>query len=285
MNLSDHRVLQPFWDLIKIGHEDILSSPLFPPVYALTIDYLWALVFIVIDLYCADWPYFKKHKIQKNKVVTGTLIWQSLRLEIKNQILYILPMALVQLVWVPATVLPKEAPAVMELCGQVLLYFLIFDAVYFFFHLANHKIRFLYRWCHSVHHEFSSPFAVTAQHLHPFELFFVGGIITTLPWIMDTHPLTYWVWFFVAQSVSYEVHTGYDFPFALHHFVPFYSGAPAHDMHHLRPLTCFQPWLNYLDRLFGYHVSYEDLLKMRKEQAERYGRYEEETVQDLKKFN
>lgn len=44
---------------------------------------------------------------------------------------------------------------------------------------------------------------------------------------------------------------GYDFPFLLHRFIPFYSGAPAHDMHHLRPLSCFEPWLNYLDRIFG----------------------------------
>lgn len=80
---------------------------------------------------------------------------------------------------------------------------------------------------------YSSPFAAAAQHLHPFELFFVATFITCIPWILNTHCLTYWGWFIVAQSVSYEVHIGYDFPFFPHRFIPFYAGAPAHDMHHV----------------------------------------------------
>jgi len=166
-----------------------------------------------------------------------------------------------------------------------LICFVLFDFSYFCFHVAMHKIKWLYRWCHSVHHMYSSPFTAAAQHLHPFELFFVATFITCVPWIFNVHCLTYWVWFFVAQSVSYEVHTGYDFPFALHRFLPFYSGAPAHDMHHLRPLTCFQPWLNYMDRLFGYHITYEDLKRMSKEQEKRHGLYTAEDEEGLKKIN
>lgn len=67
------------------------------------------------------------------------------------------------------------------------------------------QVRWLYRWCHSVHHMYSSPFAAAAQHLHPFELFFVATFITTVPWAFPTHCLTYWTWFLVSQSVSYEV--------------------------------------------------------------------------------
>uniref|UniRef100_A0A1I7XK07 Fatty acid hydroxylase domain-containing protein n=1 Tax=Heterorhabditis bacteriophora TaxID=37862 RepID=A0A1I7XK07_HETBA len=116
-------------------------------------------------------------------------------------------------------------------------------------------------------------------------LFFVGTFITTIPWIFPTHCLTYWAWFFIAQSVSYEVHIGYDFPFALHRFLFFYSGAPAHDMHHLRPLTCFQPWFNYMDRLMGYHITYDDLKKMAEEKSKRYGLYSKEDEKGLEKIN
>jgi hypothetical protein len=77
---------------------------------------------------------------------------------------------------------------------------------------------------------YSSPFAAAAQHLHPFELFCVATFITCFPWILNTHCLTYWGWFVVAQSVSYEVHIGYDLPFMPHRWLPFYAGAPAHDM-------------------------------------------------------
>lgn len=63
----------------------------------------------------------------------------------------------------------------------------------------------LYFRCHSVHHEYSSTFAAMAQHLHPFELFVTATIIVTLPWSVNTHPLTYWIWFLIVQNFSYEV--------------------------------------------------------------------------------
>ncbi|PAV80914.1 hypothetical protein WR25_06908 isoform C [Diploscapter pachys] len=146
---------------------------------------------------------------------------------------------------------------------------------------------------------YSSPFCAAAQHLHPFELFFVATFITTIPWALDTHPLTYWTWFVVAQSVSYEVHTGYDLPFMPHRYFSFYSGAPAHDMHHLRPLTCFEPWFNYLDKMMGntspplevvfwnlgYNITYEDLKRMAEEKSKRYGLYDPEDEKGLQKIN
>lgn len=47
--------------------------------------------------------------------------------------------------------------------------------------------------------------------------------------------------------------TGFDFPWAAHHWFPFgiYGGAPKHDMHHYKPLTNFQPYFNTWDKLFG----------------------------------
>ncbi|CAB3400591.1 unnamed protein product [Caenorhabditis bovis] len=251
----DHRLLQPVWEWIKNGNEHILRSPLFPPIYALSIDYTWVITFSIIDIFFADVPFFKKHKIQKDRKVTWSLMKKSLQLQLWNQLLWIYPMALVQLVWVPDTELPILAPTVFEMLSQIAIFFLSFDFTYFWFHYICHK------------------------------LFFVGSFITTVPWIFKTHCLTYWVWFFVAQSVSYEVHIGYDFPFALHRFFWFYSGAPAHDMHHLRPLTCFQPWFNYLDRIMGYHITYEHLKKMTAQKLQRYGLYNAEDEKGLEKHN
>ncbi|CAJ0565861.1 unnamed protein product, partial [Mesorhabditis spiculigera] len=277
---KEHRFLQPVWDYIKDGNEHILSSPLFPPFYALSIDYAFVAVFTFIDLVLCDVPFFKNHKIQKDRKVTWDLIKKSLFLQMWNQLLWIYPLALVQLIWVPPIHLPPLAPTVFEFVTQLAFCFLAFDFSYFWFHFLFHKVKFLYRWCHSVHHMYSSPFAAAAQHLHPFELFFV-----VIPWVFPTHCLTYYAWFFIAQAVSYEVHLGYDFPFALHRFLFFYSGAPAHDMHHLRPLTCFEPWFNYLDRLMGYHITYEDLKKMAEEKSKRFGLYNKEEEKGLEKIN
>lgn len=48
INLAkSERILQPIWELIKSGgREDILRSPLFPPLYALAIDYTFVGIFI-----------------------------------------------------------------------------------------------------------------------------------------------------------------------------------------------------------------------------------------------
>jgi len=278
-------VLQPIWSYLRNNYGHIMKSPLFPPFFALSIDYLWVLVFTIIDLFLYNVPFFAKAKIQKNVPITWAIVKESLYLQAFNQVLWIYPMALVQLIWVPDAELPEQAPSLWEFCWQNFVFFISFDAAYFTYHLIMHKVKFLYRWCHSVHHMYSSPFAAAAQHLHPFELFSVATFITCFPWVFNTHLMTYWAWFIIAQSVSYEVHIGYDLPFMPHRFIPFYAGAPAHDMHHVRPLTCFEPWFNYLDRLFGYSISYDELKRMNKEKFERYGRYNEGEEQGLKKIN
>ncbi|CAJ0562237.1 unnamed protein product, partial [Mesorhabditis spiculigera] len=96
---KEHRFLQPVWDYIKDGNEHILSPPLFPPFYALSIDYAFVAVFTFIDLVLCDVPFFKNHKIQKDRKVTWDLIKKSLFLQMWNQLLWIYPLALVQLIW------------------------------------------------------------------------------------------------------------------------------------------------------------------------------------------
>ena len=46
---------------------------------------------------------------------------------------------------------------------------------------------------------------------------------------------------------------GFDFPWAPHHWFPLgiYGGAPKHDMHHMKPMTNFQPLFNTWDHLLG----------------------------------
>lgn len=73
--------------------------------------------------------------------VSWDLIKESLYLQMFNQILWIYPMALVQLIWVPEQDLPELAPSLWEFCWQILFFFLAFDATYFAFHLAMHKVN------------------------------------------------------------------------------------------------------------------------------------------------
>jgi cholesterol 25-hydroxylase len=96
--------------------------------------------FAVIDLFFAEVPFFKKAKIQSDRKVTWELAKQSLTLQMWNQLLWIYPMALVQLLWVPPTPLPPVAPTVWEFTSQLTIFFLMFDFGYFVFHVVHHRV-------------------------------------------------------------------------------------------------------------------------------------------------
>jgi cholesterol 25-hydroxylase len=51
--------------------------------------------------------------------------------------------------------------------------------------------------------------------------------------------------------VGADSHGGYDLPGLPHRWVPFWGGPIKHAMHHQRPLTNFQPYFTYIDRLMG----------------------------------
>src|SRR5687768_11749562 len=91
-----------------------------------------------------------------------------------NQLMFILPVSIAQWVWTPNTILPPVAPTVWQFCWQQYASLAIFDLEYFVWHFLHHKIRFLYRHVHSVHHHYSSPSSWVTQYLHPYELIMVG---------------------------------------------------------------------------------------------------------------
>jgi hypothetical protein len=43
---QSQRLLQPIWSFIKDGREDMLRSALFPPLFALGIDYTFVAIFL-----------------------------------------------------------------------------------------------------------------------------------------------------------------------------------------------------------------------------------------------
>jgi len=282
---QQHRILQPVWQFMKDGHEDALRSPLFPPILSVSFYFILSGVFTFFDLFGKNWQWLQKCKIQKEKEVTWKLVRSSLTNHFWNLALWIIPMALVQLLWVPPTPLPPVAPTLFEFIGHQILFFIIFDFEYWAFHATCHKVRWLYRWCHSIHHQYHSPFALATQYLHPFELIFVGGGITITPWLFKPHIMTYWSWFLLSNYVSIEEHSGYDFPWAAHNWCPLYGGAPKHDFHHMRPMSNFEPWLTHLDTLFGWNITHKQLEEYKIKRRDTIGLHDPEDDKGLIKMN
>jgi len=264
----EYRVLQPLWELLKASsREDALRSPLFPPFLAVTVYWMTMLGYTLCDTVFSNMKVIAKYKIRPEKQVTWSLIKPSWILHFWNHMLWIFPMAIVQLIWVPPSPLPALAPTLSAFLLQQLACIFLFDVYYFCWHWLHHKVRFLYRWGHATHHQYHATFAAMTQYLHPWELMSVGMGISVIPWLFKPHIMTYWSFFVFTNYVSVEVHCGYNFPWQAHNWCSLYGGAPKHDMHHMRPMSNFEPWLTYLDKIFGYDLTMKDLedVKTKKE--------------------
>ena len=244
-----YRVLQPLWNVL-LQHEYYVSSPMFPVIYSITFYFLCVLPWMICDLWGKNW-WIQKYKIQPEKDVTYAQVWRAVVLTFWNHILYILPLSIGQWVYVPANVLPRLAPTVFEVCWQLVSALAIFDLEYFLWHSLHHKIRWLYRHVHAVHHQYSSPSSWVTQYLHPWELISVGIFSTTSPWIIGCHPLTEIFFQMFSIITSVDAHIGYDLSFMPHTHFPLYGGTKHHDMHHQKPLTNYAPFYTFWDHVFG----------------------------------
>eukprot|EP00750_Incisomonas_marina_P011507 INCI16382.7.p1 GENE.INCI16382.7~~INCI16382.7.p1 ORF type:complete len:365 (-),score=36.99 INCI16382.7:505-1599(-) len=122
------------------------------------------------------------------------------------------------------SLLPSLAPTVWEFGFHLLLCVVIFDAAYFAWHKIHHMSVQLYGFVHSFHHQYASPFSLTTQYIHPCELLAVGGYTMLLPICLGLHPLTELVWLVLSVQLSIDAHTGFEWPFGLENFIPFYGG-------------------------------------------------------------
>lgn len=196
-------------------------------------------------------------KIQPQPAVTWAVMRNAIVMNFWNQILFLIPATALHTYVQGTEVLPAEAPSYSRLIWEVSLCFILFDTVYYFWHVLHHKIPILFKLIHSTHHEYHAPFSWVAQHVHPFELIQTGCIGIALPKFLGFHPFSMWTWLVVLTLLRIDTHCGYSFPFQVAHWIPFglYGGSVAHDYHHQNCEYNFQPFLTFWDRLFGtYHL-------------------------------
>lgn len=216
---------------------------------------------------CLPWiiidriAYFNKYKLQKQKIPT----WKEQR---DCAILVLISHFTVELpqIWLfhpIATWCGMDYGALFPSTGkmalQIALFFVLEDTWHYWTHRAIHYGP-LYTWIHKLHHTYSAPFGLAAEYASPVEVMILamGTVGSPILWALltgDLHLFTMYVWIVGRLFQAIDSHSGYDFPWSLRHFLPFWSGAHHHDVHHERFIgnyaSSFRWWDYIMDTQAG----------------------------------
>lgn len=216
----------------------------------------FALPWFVID----SVPFLRRYKIQPDKPFTWSLRWQCLRTVLTSHVLVQLPMMMLfhAVVKQFGFSLALPLPSWKTLAWQILAFYIIEDFYFYNIHRLLHHRR-LYKHVHKVHHDFTSPFPVTAEYCHPVETVFLGLGTILGPLFFARHLFTVWMWLVFRLYETVEDHMGYDLPFNPTNLIPFWAGAVHHDYHH-KVFDCnyasvftFWDWFFGTDKPFQEH--------------------------------
>ncbi|XP_034049734.1 cholesterol 25-hydroxylase-like protein [Thalassophryne amazonica] len=244
-------MLQPLWTFI-LGHSSVLHSPFFPALFSLSVYLIFCLPFILLDVLSSRWALPRRYKLQNQSAVSWSSAWSCFALTLYNHLVFIFPLTLIHWYLRPIQ-LPAEAPPLHRLLTGVLVCLLLFDLQSFLWHLLHHRVAWLYRTFHKVHHTFVATSALTTEYTGAWETLSLGFFASINPIMLGCHPLTALIFFVVNIGLSVEGHCGYDLPWATHRLVPLglYGGAPHHDLHHLKSNCNYAPYFTHWDCLAG----------------------------------
>ncbi|RIA96102.1 C-4 sterol methyl oxidase [Glomus cerebriforme] len=216
--------------------------------------------FIIADFI----PSFTKYKLQPNKVNTAAEQWSCLKSVLASHFLMELPLIfgfhpIATLFGMDITTVPF--PHWQTMSYQIALFFVMEDTFHYWFHRLLHYGPF-YKYIHKKHHEYSAPFGLAAEYAHPLEVLILGAgtIGGPLLWVSITHNLhliTVFIWISLRLFQAIDAHSGYDFPWSLRHFLPFWAGAEHHDYHHMAFVNCFSTSFRWWDHLMGTDLKYQ----------------------------
>ena len=104
--------------------------------------------------------------------------------------------------------------------------FVLEDTWHYWFHRGLHYGVF-YKYIHKQHHRYAAPFGLAAEYAHPVEVALLGLGTVGIPivWCLITgnlHLFTVSIWIILRLFQAVDAHSGYEFPWSLHNFLPFW---------------------------------------------------------------
>ncbi|KAI5891314.1 uncharacterized protein SCHCODRAFT_02628730 [Schizophyllum commune H4-8] len=213
-----------------------------------------SLPWIIIDAM----PYFRKWKLQPNKVPTPQEQWECTKQVLFSHFTIELPA-----IWLFHPVAESlgmrthhvPLPGFKEMAPQIFFFFVFEDFFHYVAHQALHT-GVLYKHIHKIHHKYSAPFGLAAEYAHPAEVCILGagticGPLLYCYFTQNLHIFTVYLWILLRLFQAVDAHSGYDFPWSLHNIVPFWSGAEHHDFHHMAFTNNFSTSFRWWDYMLG----------------------------------
>jgi len=230
---------------------DILATGIMSFVMHELVYFGRSLPWVIIDAI----PYFRRWKIQDTKIPTPAEQWRCTKLVLFSHFTVELPQ-----IWLfhpmckyfgMDTGVPF--PHWTKMAYQIIIFFIMEDTWHYWSHRAFHWGP-LYKYVHKIHHTYSAPFGLAAEYASPIEVMAlglgtVGGPLLWCYFTQDLHILTVYIWIVFRLFQAIDAHSGYEFPWSLHHFLPFWAGAEHHDVHHEKFIGNFASsfrWWDYM---------------------------------------
>lgn len=249
-------ILEKWWAgyYVHMGN-DILATGLMLFVIHEVLYFGRSLPWIIID----SIPYFRKYKIQSSRPPSFSEQWECTKSVLLSHFMVeALP------IWTFHPVcdylgiqIDVPFPSLSTMATQIAVFFVFEDAWHYWMHRGLHHGPF-YKYIHKQHHKYAAPFGLAAEYAHPVEVALLGVGTVGIPifWVMATgnlHMFTVYVWVALRLFQAIDAHSGYEFPWSLHHFLPFWAGADHHDDHHRYFLGNYASSFRWWDALLNTH--------------------------------
>jgi methylsterol monooxygenase len=234
---------------------DVLATGLFMLVFHELVYFGRSLPWVIIDMM----PFFRKYKIQDAKEPDFNEQWQCFKSVFTSHfIIEAIP------IWTFHPICERLGlqidvpfPSLSKIAFHCIVFFVLEDAWHYWMHRGLHYGPF-YKYIHKQHHRYAAPFGLAAEYAHPIEvaLLGVGTVGIPLAWAAvtgDLHMLTVYTWVGLRVLQAIDAHSGYDFPWSLHNFLPFWAGADHHDDHHRYFLGNYASSFRWWDAVLSTH--------------------------------
>ncbi|MCJ1284951.1 hypothetical protein MMC26_004288 [Xylographa opegraphella] len=145
--------------------------------------------------------------------------------------------------------LPTEVPSSRRLLLELIISFFIYDALFFFIHIAFHRIKFLAK-IHMPHHTHTEMHPQVTNKLSVAERLSLVLLANFALNIIGSHVLTRSAFVPVFVYLLVEVHSGLDSEWSYDKLIPFGWGAGSrvHAVHHRTGDGAFAPFFTWWDR-------------------------------------